>query len=267
MTVSMTGPKRRRTIASLVATLLICAGGYTPALADLAGSVTGNSQNLQTSSKIVTPRIKPSLLASKPVPKPPVKFAKLPENTGATGNQNVSPASKAVPVPLPTPAKPTIPLSGLDDIEVSTKGLAENTADRAAEEKGPPSGAVDKEIAVAAARQPTSPISSAKLPNYGKSDSILFNAGETALPDVAGDVIQAIIDKMKGSDGQVLQLFAYGTGNSVSAARRLSLGRALAVRSKLMDMGIENRKIEVRALGEPEGQGPADRVDLVLIAR
>jgi hypothetical protein len=34
-----------------------------------------------------------------------------------------------------------------------------------------------------------------------------------------------------------------------------------------MELGIDNRQIEVRALGEPEGNGPSDRVDLLMITR
>ena len=87
------------------------------------------------------------------------------------------------------------------------------------------------------------------------------------LPDAAQDSLQSIADQVMTGDRQNVQLLAYGSGDNVSAARRLSLSRALAVRSELMTLGVDNKQIEVRALGEPEGDGPADRVDLLLITR
>lgn len=76
---------------------------------------------------------------------------------------------------------------------------------------------------------------------------------------------------MAGSEAQRLQVVAYASsqGTNTSAARRLSLSRALAVRSYLIDKGIRSTRIDVRAMGTPEGAsaGPADRVDLVLVSQ
>jgi outer membrane protein OmpA-like peptidoglycan-associated protein len=56
--------------------------------------------------------------------------------------------------------------------------------------------------------------------------------------------------------------YAAGSANDPSAARRLSLSRALAVRSALMADGVSSSRIFVRALGSAGGNGPADRVDI-----
>jgi len=45
--------------------------------------------------------------------------------------------------------------------------------------------------------------------------------------------------------------------------RRLSLSRALAVRAFLIDQGVRSTRLDVRALGDKTGDGPADRVDIV----
>ena len=50
-----------------------------------------------------------------------------------------------------------------------------------------------------------------------------------------------------------------------SRARRVSLSRALAVRSHLIKQGVPSTKIDVRALGEPRDDTPADRVDVLLL--
>jgi hypothetical protein len=64
-----------------------------------------------------------------------------------------------------------------------------------------------------------------------------------------------------------LRAFAEGTEESASQARRLSLVRALAVRSYLMEKGVRSTRVDVRALGAKAEDGPADRVDVVLVER
>lgn len=98
-----------------------------------------------------------------------------------------------------------------------------------------------------------------------------FDGGSAALSDVARQELDRLASTMAGSEAQRLQVVAYASsqGNNTSAARRLSLSRALAVRSYLIDKGIRSTRIDVRAMGTPEGAagGPADRVDLVLVSQ
>ena len=63
--------------------------------------------------------------------------------------------------------------------------------------------------------------------------------------------------------------FAPGTPEDASTPRRLSLSRALAVRSTLMAKGVASVRIYVRALGPTSAgfaDGPADRTDIVVTA-
>jgi outer membrane protein OmpA-like peptidoglycan-associated protein len=64
-----------------------------------------------------------------------------------------------------------------------------------------------------------------------------------------------------------LKAYAGGTASSASKSRRLSLSRALAVRSFLIDKGVRSTRIDVRALGDKYGSGPADRVDVTVTSR
>lgn len=58
--------------------------------------------------------------------------------------------------------------------------------------------------------------------------------------------------------------FAKGVPDDPSAARRLSLSRALAVRSVLINEGVTSVRIYVKALGAPPPEDtPPDRVDIV----
>ena len=75
--------------------------------------------------------------------------------------------------------------------------------------------------------------------------------------------------RLKADDQLRVQLMAYagGAGLSASKARRLSLSRALTVRSFLIDNGVKSSRIDVRALGDKIPDGPSNRVDLNIIGR
>lgn len=60
-----------------------------------------------------------------------------------------------------------------------------------------------------------------------------------------------------------IQAFAGKTKDDFKDSRRLSLSRALAVRTYLMESGIEARRMDVRALGAQTDRKPLDRVDFV----
>lgn len=72
---------------------------------------------------------------------------------------------------------------------------------------------------------------------------------------------------MKGNPDIRVQVQAYATPSDEgqSSARRLSLTRAMAIRSYLIEREIDPRRIDIRALGEQTGPGPQDRVDLVFV--
>jgi outer membrane protein OmpA-like peptidoglycan-associated protein len=64
-----------------------------------------------------------------------------------------------------------------------------------------------------------------------------------------------------------LQAFADGTADTASQARRLSLSRALSIRSYLIEQGLVSTRMDVRALGNRFESGPPDRVDVVISER
>ena len=63
-----------------------------------------------------------------------------------------------------------------------------------------------------------------------------------------------------------VQLLAFGgeRGEKSSNTRRLSLKRALIVRQILIDNGVPSERIDVRAMGGTDDDGPLDRVDVFL---
>jgi outer membrane protein OmpA-like peptidoglycan-associated protein len=102
----------------------------------------------------------------------------------------------------------------------------------------------------------------------GALSRVLFTAGSADLSDGARRDLSQLADRL-GRDAETrIQLLAYaeGTAESESQARRLSLSRALAVRSYLIEQGIRSTRVNVQALGIKGAGGPADRVDAMAAA-
>jgi outer membrane protein OmpA-like peptidoglycan-associated protein len=98
---------------------------------------------------------------------------------------------------------------------------------------------------------------------------ILFTAGTSDLSSDAKAALDKLAENMKGNEKSRLQLLAYAYEEqaSPSKSRRLSLSRALAVRSHLISKGIRSTRIDVRALGDQVPGGEPNRVDLKITDR
>jgi outer membrane protein OmpA-like peptidoglycan-associated protein len=102
------------------------------------------------------------------------------------------------------------------------------------------------------------------------AERILFQPDDANLADDAKQELDRLAARL-GSDGRLyVQLVAYagGSGGDASQARRLSLSRALAARSYLVDHGVEIKQIDVRPLGNKSEPGALpDRIDLLVTQR
>jgi outer membrane protein OmpA-like peptidoglycan-associated protein len=80
-------------------------------------------------------------------------------------------------------------------------------------------------------------------------------------------LLNGIAGRLQREENARLQVLGYasGTPDTNRESRRLSLERALAVRSYLIEQGVRPTRIDIRALGSTAPQGPADRVDLLLV--
>lgn len=99
--------------------------------------------------------------------------------------------------------------------------------------------------------------------------TIQFDKETARLPDGARDLLAHLASRMSEDATLEVQLLAYAGGNeeNASKARRLSLSRALAVRSFLIDQGVRSTRIEVRALGNKVPDGDPERVDIAVQKR
>lgn len=97
--------------------------------------------------------------------------------------------------------------------------------------------------------------------------SLGFEGGSNDLAADTQGKLDEIVRQMVDNQTLRLQLraFAAAENKDSSSARRLSLARALAVRSYLMDHGISPSRVDVRALGDKTDQAPHDRVDVVFV--
>ena len=189
----------------------------------------------------------PVRVERKPAPPPP-KPAPAPAEIAAAKPPEPAPpppksaARETAPPPPQPPPKTAAP---------APKPPAEVAATPAVEETPPPRPA----------SRPAAPVTA------GQPMTVLFSPGDAQLSDEFAGALNQIADQIKDDERARLQLKAFAAGGSTSpsAARRLSLSRALAVRSFLIEAGLSSTKIDVRALGAKYESGPPDRVDVVVL--
>ena len=193
----------------------------------------------------------------------------------------------AVPAPSPAPPKPAIAAESAPEALPAPKPAPR---DPVARKKAPPP---PPPVAAAPSPAPPKPASSKPAPakaapeimpaprqtavvapapkSWGKGSTlrIAFDGGSAKLPDEAKADLEALARALAEDSRLRLQVKAYaaGTKDSTSRARRLSLSRALSVRSYLIGQGLRSTRIDVRALGDKAEGGPADRADLLVVSR
>ena len=115
----------------------------------------------------------------------------------------------------------------------------------------------------------TSRLASTDALKPGRQFRLGFDKESALISTGVDNQLDGVATSMKQNKNLRLQLLAYAGGGSQtpSQARRLSLSRALAVRSKLIEKGIRSTHIDVRALGNKSKGGPPDRVDIIITSR
>ncbi len=191
----------------------------------------------------------------------------------------VSLSTRAITMPKPAPEK-------------KAKKMVQPVAAEAPAAPKPPASPVPKVTEVSEALQPLPPKAAPKLAEPkaaeappavteqsavpaaaeikpGRAIRVEFGATESKLPAAAKDALTSLATAIKDDANLRLQLMAYagGDGLSASKARRLSLSRALSVRSFLIEKGIRSTRVDVRALGNKTTDKPINRVDVNVTER
>jgi len=214
---------------------------------------------------------------------PPAPVAKEPAEDVAA----LMPPMQVAPTSAPAPALASQPMALNSDVQAdpASEPVAEGHDIAAASTPPPP----EVEQAIPAAPMPPkagevviplpprddAPAEVASLPpaagplSDGDSLRIVFDAETSKLPQTARESLLNMATEMRAQDNLRLQLLAYaGNANSSSsAARRLSLSRALAVRSFLIENGVRSTRIDVRALGNKSTDAITERVDITVVER
>ncbi len=96
---------------------------------------------------------------------------------------------------------------------------------------------------------------------------ILFDRAGSDLGGEAANMLDRIAVSLNNNSARIqLRAFGGGIAERSHSARRLALRRALAVRNYLMEQGVSQERITVRAMGGAADGGPSDRVDIVFPA-
>ncbi|RKQ70268.1 OmpA family protein [Oceanibaculum indicum] len=206
----------------------------TPPTAPAVRAPTALQPQKPEAPKVATPQIAAPKPAETPKPAAPAASTEKPQRTAAL------PSAKPEPVTPPAPK--------------AEAKAAPQTATRPAEQR-------------VAALPPQSSAPSQPAPAGITRLSFGFNQAE--MDEAARTQLQAVAKRLQDNESLRVQLLAYAGGEGVSSsqARRLSLSRALAVRSQLIEQGIRSTRMDVRALGDTDKDGPADRVDIRIVDR
>jgi outer membrane protein OmpA-like peptidoglycan-associated protein len=221
---------------------------------------------------------KPAAVAKRAAPPParkPTRAVRAPESEAkpappVTAAENGKPESLMPPPPprlssapseiVPPPPPPAPP--------VSTARLPEPPPPK------PPARSAPADVPPPPGQRPTpapqaaaAPKAAALLP--GALRRIGFTPGSAKLNVGAAEELRTVADALARDDALRIQLLAYAgqSDDSASQTRRLSLSRALAARSQLIEQGVRSTRIDVRALGNKSAGGPADRIDIIVTKR
>ena len=179
------------------------------------------------------------------------------------------PSAPAAPSPPPfappsAPAAPPHPAAAAASLPPVVPLAVAPAATPPAPAPPPAQAGVASQHAVTALTAQPAPAESAPTPTAETIQPIIFPKESARLPDAAREDLAHLASRMTDDAGLEVQLLAYAAGDeeNASKARRLSLSRALAVSSFLIDQGVRSTRIVVRALGNKVPDGIPDRVDI-----
>lgn len=250
--------------AALIAGLAVAIALASPALAqvtlDLHALDKGRGQTAAPApekSEKAKPEHPKHRRATKPAPRKPVAKAK-PEPTPETPP---AAAAKSAPTPTPQAKAPLVapqaprPAAALPIAPPPGVSLAPIVVEPPATKPEPP---------------PAPPIAAdagGGAERISDGLRVLFATGRTDLTPSTEAAIKGYLASVPHTESTSFNVTAYAAGGpeDPSSPRRLSLSRALAIRSVMIADGVASARIYLRALGAAHGDGPMDRVDVVAL--
>lgn len=143
-------------------------------------------------------------------------------------------------------------------------------------ERAPEAPVLAEPSPVASTPQPAPPPRPVTTADAGSSTArladglrVIFAAGKSDLTPASAAILTEFAKAAPRGETVSFNVQAYAAGpvEDPSAARRLSLARALAIRAALMADGIASTRIYVRAMGTPASTDTeaVDRVDIAIL--
>jgi outer membrane protein OmpA-like peptidoglycan-associated protein len=232
------------------------------------------SQLAKTEKPTEEPKAKPEPEKEKKAESPP-KQSPLPVPTGDV-------AAKELPVPdknkaYKPSAKPTMPAVPMEEVESKkldafnlppTMPMADKDVGAPKELAKPTPGErlMDQALTTRMADEKSPALKEALGIQESSMVSIEFKPNLSDLNADQKSILDSdVLPRLKKEKNLRLQIqaFASSTKDGKSTARRLSLSRALSLRSYLLEKGFTPDRMDIRALGDNTLEKPMDRVDLV----
>lgn len=173
-----------------------------------------------------------------------------------------APASSAASSPADVPTGSIITQDVLSDLD---KIAMENSSTAIAQPQGgatqsTPSDTLDL-ASLAIPKESSVPV--IQPDKNGMLFSINFSGDEVDASPFEQDRLAEFVQRIRPTGEQVkIVSFAPATNGDVNAARRISLKRAIAIRSKMIALGLDGSRINVQAVGSPD---PAEKRNSVQV--
>jgi outer membrane protein OmpA-like peptidoglycan-associated protein len=207
---------------------------------------------------------KPPPRAPSPKPAPPTakkSEAALPKPSSVPDAPRFAPVPAPAPAAVASPTPSAVPQASEPPAIPPAQGIV------AQPPPPPPPTAPVAASSTGSSQRPTAAVPS--LPTPGEMAArIAFAGEETGLSEGAQRTLDALLPRLAENERLRVEILGFAAlASEPSQARRLSLARALAVRSYLVGQGIKTNRVDVRALGNRNDGAPTDRVDLVVAER
>lgn len=226
----------------------------------------------------------PSIAAEPPAPTPspaptpapapaPTETVEAVEEVEEAAVPTPPPTPTPAPAPTPTPVPAPPPVAEEPEPEAAEEEVATEIEPPPAPEPTPepPPPAVTETEAEEEAQVASVDLTAVDQEGIAQNSdglSVLFKQESQDLPGAAEAALNELAQSMKNDETITLKLLGYSepAGEAQSKPRRLSLFRALAVRTFLLKQGIDSRRMTVQALGAKDtGDGrPPNRVDVIV---
>lgn len=184
---------------------------------------------------------------------------------------NAAPQTAVASAPVSPPPAPVAPMPAASAPVATAPAATAPAASAQAPSTPAPSAQAPVAAGNPASQQTallTPPATPATAPRAGGDVVLAFESGKSDLAP-GNAQLEALAKQLSASEDRI-QIRAYASASgadAASGARRLSLSRALAVRSYLIDRGVRSTRIDVRALGVPTDGGAPDRVEIATLGR